>query len=140
MTVPQEYEHASRDFDRLLLDVREAAMLQTTHQAYHTLRAVLHVFRAHLTLTQALTFADVLPPVVRAIFVESWKPADAPPPFPSRPELQREVKAQRPDHNLAPDTAISDVAAALRRAVDEPAFEHALAGLPDGAREFWDGA
>ena len=137
MTVPREYENATRDFDRLLLYVRDTAMLQTTHQAYQTLRAVLHVFRAHLAVDAALRFADALPPMVRAIFVEDWHPVEPPPPFPSRAELQREVKAQRPDHNLAPDTAIADVAAALRRAVDARDWQRTLTALPDDARAFW---
>lgn len=113
-------------------------MLQTHHQAYHTLRAVLHTFRAHLTTQQALEFANILPAVTRAIFVEDWTPADTPPPFPDRATLIREMKSVRKDHNLAPDTAIEDIAAALRRSsIDEHELNRVLAALPDGAKEFW---
>ena len=59
-------------------------MLQPSHQAYHTLRAVLHTFRSHLTTAEALCFANVLPAVIRAIFVEDWVPAENPSPFPDR--------------------------------------------------------
>jgi uncharacterized protein (DUF2267 family) len=38
---------------------------------------------------------------------------------------------------LAPDTAIRDVASALRRHVDVENFDRVLAGLPDGATKFW---
>lgn len=117
MTVPMEYWSASNDFERLLTDVRDTSMLQTRHQAYQTLRAVLHVFRSHLTTKDALAFADVLPPVTRAIFIEDWSPNESPPPFPGRAELQQEVKAVRRDHNVAPETVITDVAICLWRAI-----------------------
>jgi uncharacterized protein (DUF2267 family) len=135
--MPMEYWSASKDFEAFLTDVRDTCTLQTHHQAYHTLRAVLHVFRAHLTVRDALKFAGILPPVVRAIFVEDWQPDEAPRPFPSRNELQKEVKAIRPDHNLAPESAIADVAAALRRAMDNRDLDRILSELPPGAAAFW---
>jgi uncharacterized protein (DUF2267 family) len=132
-----EYNNASKDFDRFLADVRENCMLQTTHQAYQTLRAVLLVFRSHLSLRDALAFANVLPPVTRAIFVEDWTPDKSSSPFPSRDQLRREVLAVRADHNLSPDTAIQDVAGALRRSMDTRDLDRILAALPFEAQDFW---
>ena len=138
MPMPAEYKTASKDFDAFLMDVRDTCMLQTHHQAYHTLRAVLHVFRSHLTVADALSFASVLPPVTRATFVEAWVPKDNPAPFPGRAELQREVKAVRRDHNLAPETAIIDIARALRRSsIDTTRLDRVLRQLPEGAAEYW---
>jgi uncharacterized protein (DUF2267 family) len=138
MPMPQTYFQASRDFDAFIADVRDTCMLQTHHQAYHTLRAVLHVFRSHLTTEQALRFADILPAVIRAIFVEDWTPSEPPPPFPDRATLIREVKSIRKDHNLAPDSAIEDVAAALKRSsIDIRAFDRTLEEFPQGATDYW---
>jgi len=138
MPMPQTYFLASQDFDAFLVDVRDTCMLQTRHQAYHTLRAVLHTFRVHLTTQQALTFANVLPAVTRAIFVEDWTVSGSPPPFPGRATLIAEVKSVRRDHNMAPDSAIEDVATALRRSsIDERELDRVLAGLPEGAVDFW---
>ncbi|MET1411219.1 DUF2267 domain-containing protein [Roseibium sp. HPY-6] len=138
MPMPQTYFQASRDFDAFIQDVRDTCMLQTHHQAYHTLRAVLHTFRAHLMTEDALRFANVLPAVTRAIFVEDWTPNETPPPFPERVALISEVKSVRRDHNLAPESAIEDVAAALRRSsLDERELDRVLADLPEGAAEFW---
>lgn len=39
MPMPAECKNASTDFDWFLLDVSDTCMLQTHHQAYHTLRA-----------------------------------------------------------------------------------------------------
>lgn len=137
--MPQTYFHASLDFDAFIQDVRDTCMLQTHHQAYHTLRGVLHAFRNHLTTEQALAFADVLPAVTRAIFVEDWPPSAMPPdPFPDRATLVREVKSNRRHHNIAPDTALENVAAALRRSsIDERELDRVLKTLPEGAQEFW---
>ena len=139
MPMPQTYFHASRDFDAFIADIRDTCMLQSHHQAYHTLRAVLHTFRSHLTAGQALQFANALPAVTRAIFVEDWTPEEDPPPFPDRQTLIREVKSVRKDHNLAPDTAIEDVAKALRRSsMDVIHFDQVLSGLGPDASHFWD--
>jgi uncharacterized protein (DUF2267 family) len=137
MTVPQEYVHASRDFDRFMDDLMQIAMLETHHRSYAILRAVLHVFRDHLTVDDALRFAEILPAVLRAIFVENWHPVAEPPPFPDRATLIQEVKANRRDHNLASETSISEVAAALRRNVSTVELDRVLAKLPPGAMEYW---
>ena len=137
MTVPQEYVHASRDFDRFMDDFMQIAMLETHHRSYAILRAVLHVFRDHLTIGDALRFAEILPAVLRAIFVENWSPVADPPPFPERAILTEEIKANRRDHNLASDTSISEVASALRRNVDNADLDRVLATLPPGAVEYW---
>ncbi|MTI45195.1 uncharacterized protein (DUF2267 family) [Roseibium hamelinense] len=138
MPMPQTYFLASREFDTFIQDVRDTCMLQSHHQAYHTLRAVLHTFRSHLTTADALRFADILPAVTRAIFVEDWRPSDVPLPFPDREALVREMKSVRKDHNLAPQTAIEDVAAALRRSsIYERELDRVLRNLPEGAAAFW---
>jgi len=137
MTVPQEYVHASRDFDRFMDDFMQIAMLETHHRSYAILRAVLHVFRDHLTVDDALRFAEILPVVLRAIFVENWYPVAKPAPFPDRATLAQEVKAVRRDHNLASETSISEVAAALRRNVNHTDLDRVLATLPAGAVEYW---
>jgi uncharacterized protein (DUF2267 family) len=112
-------------------------MLETHHRSYAILRAVLHVFRDHLAVDDALRFAEILPAVLRAIFLENWHPVDDPAPFPDRATLIQEVKANRRDHNLSSETSISEVAAALRRNVDNTDLDRVLATLPSGAAEYW---
>ena len=51
--------------------------------------------------------------------------------------MTREVQNLRPLHNYAPDDSIEIVARALRRNVDQEAFDRVLATLPEGAVEFW---
>ena len=137
MTMPMEYVEASKDFEAFMVDFMEISGLPTHHRGYHSIRAVLHVFRSHLEMADALKFAGILPPVLRAIFVEDWEPEGNPLPFPDRKQLYAEVKHVRCDHNLAPESVISDAAKALRRNVDSQNFDRILADFPVAAQEFW---
>jgi uncharacterized protein (DUF2267 family) len=100
-------------------------------------RAVLHVFRSHLAIADAVVFAGVLPPVLRAIFVEDWDCNVPVTPFPDRAALHAEIMAIRPDHNTATETPMADVARALRMNVDPQRLEDVLQRLPAPARDFW---
>ena len=138
MPVPSEYARASDQFYSLLVDARDAAGLGSTHQAYTMLQGVLQVFRRRLDVGEAVRFASVLPPLVRALFVSDWDVDEPTRPFGDRAGMTKEVQSLRASHNFAPDTAIGDVARTLRGYVDEETFDLLLAELPDGAVAFWD--
>lgn len=137
MPMPLEYRQASADFDAFMKDLVATSMIQTSHQAYTMLQAVLQVFRRRLTVDQAIAFANVLPPVLRAIFVSDWDTEAPVKPFVDRDALMKEVRAFRHDHNLSTDTALEDVTVVIRRHVDQAAFERILNTLPPDARGFW---
>lgn len=138
MTVPMEYQHASEAFMRFLADARDEADIATMNIAFTMVDGVLRTFRRRLSPAEALRFAAVLPPVLCALFIAGGN--EAPPlPFSSREEMTREVQALRQHHNLAPETAIRDVATALRRHVNLVTFERVLATLSPEAVEFWTG-
>ncbi len=137
MTVPMEYRNASRHFDAFLADAAEQAGLVTRNQSYTMVEGVLHAFRRRLTVAQAIAFAQGLPPMLRALFVWNWNTDEPRAESWDRTEMTREIQALRRHHNFAPDTAIGDVAAALRRHVDTEAFEACLSGLPEAARTYW---
>ena len=137
MPMPMEYRQASVDFDRFMEDLKEVSMLSTSHQAYTMLQAVLQVFRRRLTVQQALEFANVLPPVLRAIFVSDWDSTEAMREFSIEAEMMAEVRSLRYNHNLSTDSAIRDVAEAVRRNIDPVVFDRALSKLSQAARDFW---
>jgi uncharacterized protein (DUF2267 family) len=137
MPMPMELQHASDDFEKFLADARDISGLATRNQAYTMVQGVLVTFRRRLDPKDAIRFAAVLPPLLRAIFVGDWD-VDVPPvPFADRTVLVREAQSLRKDHNFAPDSCIDDVASALRRHVDQAAFDSVLARLPAGAADFW---
>lgn len=137
MPLPMELQHASDDFERFLADARDGSGLATRNQTYTMVEGVLRCFRRRLTVQQALDFADVLPPLLRAIFVSRWDISEPVLPFADRATLTREVQALRQHHNFAPDSCLVDVARALRRHVDAEAFDRVLQTLPDGAADYW---
>jgi uncharacterized protein (DUF2267 family) len=137
MTWPLEYQRASLDFEHFMVAARDAASLQTTNMAWNMVEGVLHVFRRRLTAQQVAEFASVLPPVVRALFIEGWNPEEVPVPFGTRGQLLEEVRALRHKHNFSPPNAIECVAQALRESVDEAALDQVLAKLPSEARSYW---
>lgn len=140
MPVPSAYQRASLDFEAFLVDARECAGLVTTNQAYTMVEGVFRTFRRRLTVAEGLAFADVLPPVLRALFVEGWDTSAPAQPFASREAMTAEVQALRAAHNFSPANAIACVAAALRRHVPHERLEQVLAQLPAGARPFWAAA
>lgn len=137
MTVPPDFVHASSNLERFLLDARESLGHATTHQAWYSVLGVFVTFRARLSVAQAVTFSQALPPILGAMFLYEWDPAQPPQPFGPRAGLASEAQSFRREHSFLPGSAIEDVAAALWRNVDRRAFERMLGTLPTEAREFW---
>ncbi|WP_188583291.1 DUF2267 domain-containing protein [Azorhizobium oxalatiphilum] len=132
-----EFQHTSDAFESFLADARDTSGLGTRNQTYTVVEGVLRTFRRRLDVHEAIRFAQVLPPVLRAIFVADWDTTAAPVPFTDRETMTDEVRALRQHHNFASGTAITDVATALLRHVDRTAFDAVLATLPPGALAFW---
>jgi uncharacterized protein (DUF2267 family) len=137
MTIPMELQHASEDFDKFLIDARAISGLATRNQTYTMVQGVFQVFRRRLDLRDAIRFASVLPPILRAVFVADWDTDEPLLPFDDHGVMTREVQALRRDHNFSPETCIRDVATALQRHIDESSFKRVLASLPAGASDFW---
>lgn len=137
MPVPLEYERASTKFYDYLVDARDTADLWSTHVTYTKTQGVLQVFRRRLSTQDAIIFANLLPICLRALFVTDWNVDEEKMPFGSPETMTREIKLSREQHNFSTETAIRDVAEALRRHVDEEAFDKMLTQLPEGAVEFW---
>jgi len=137
MPVPVEYKRASMAFEQFMLDARDISGLATTHQTYTMVQGVFQAFRRRLDVKEAIRFANVLPPVLRALFVADWDLDEPRRPFEDRATMTREVQALRPDHNFAPESSIASVAAALHRNIDQAELDRVLASLPPGAQAFW---
>jgi uncharacterized protein (DUF2267 family) len=111
--------------------------LVSRNQAYTVTQAVFQAFRRRLELRDAIRFATILPPMLRALFVADWDPDEPRKPFESVERMTADVRALRTEHNFASDTAIHEVAVALRKHVDAVAFDELLRSLPEGASDFW---
>lgn len=139
MPTPMEYKLATQDFDRFLADVATETNLGSRHQAYTTTQAVFLCFRRRLTLPQAIAFAQILPAMLRALFVNHWDANEAQADSWDCDLMRAEVKQLRVNHNFSPDTAIQDVARVLRTYVEARELDRCLETLPASARDFWSG-
>lgn len=137
MPTPMEYRLASQDFDRFLADVATETNLGSRHQAYTTTQAVFLCFRRRLSIREAIAFAQILPAMLRALFVSDWDTDEPQAKSWDWDLMSAEVKQLRVNHNFSPDTAIHDVARVLRKYVEAGEFGRCLENLPTSAREFW---
>lgn len=137
MPIPMEIQRASEEFESFLRDARDRSGLTTRNQTYTMVQGVLQAFRRRLGVADAIRFANVLPPVLRAIFVADWDTTEPQAPFTDRETMTLEAQALRQEHNFAPSSCIRDVAAALRSHTDAAALDRVLASLPEGAADFW---
>lgn len=137
MPMPFTYRHASREFRSFLDDAKTRLEVDSDNTAYTAIEGVLRTFRRRIPPQQALAFADLLPAVVRAIFVSDWQLDGTALPFAERETLTREVQALRRHHNLTPANAIEAVAWALRRHVRQRDLDRLLGRMPPGAADYW---
>ena len=135
MTMPPEIAYASRQFMDLLGSLKKTAGLQTHNQCYAMLRAVLHEFRAHLTIEQAIGFADALPPLGRAIFIEDWQPTERPASVPSRQAFADAVERRLSPHHVPPERIADAVFAVLNERADARKMAVVHDSLPAGLAE-----
>lgn len=140
--VPREYQNIGRDLYKFLETARDVADVETTHRSYTMCQGVFQVFRRRLSLEEAIVFSNRLPAGIRSLFVADWDPHGKKiQPFGSRSQMTEEVRALRPTHNFAPDTAIADVAQALRCCLEDESllesFDNYLEGLGEEAQSFW---
>jgi uncharacterized protein (DUF2267 family) len=139
MPMPWTYRQATREWQAFLADARAAMDLETDNVTYTAVQGVLQALRRRLTPQQAIDFAQVLPSVLRALFVADWHLSDPLPPG-TRADWTAEAMALRPHHNLTPPNCVEATAVALRKSVLREDLDRVLASLPPFASEFWSTA
>ena len=137
MPMPFEYQNASRQFEQFMIDARDFAGLATTNMSWNMVVGVLNAFRSRLTIPQSLLFADALPPVLRALYVEHWNVDQPLREFDTPEKMLDEIRSVRRQHNFAPEHAISAVAAALKKNMDPEVYQRMISRLPLQAQGYW---
>lgn len=137
MPYPHEYQVATDRFSDFLGDVKEESGFGSSHMAYTMAQGVFHVFRRRVDLKSAISFANVLPVGMRALFVGDWDVDEKKMAFTDLTAMNKEVRELRPDHNFATPMAIQQVAAALKKNVDQEKFRDILKEISDEALAFW---
>jgi uncharacterized protein (DUF2267 family) len=100
-------------------------------------QGILQAFRRRLEVSEAIRFLSVLPVGLRGLFVTDWEIDEPKRSFEDCAVMTKEAQSLQLLHNFPPETAIRDVAIALRRNLDKTALDRILATLPQGAMQFW---
>ena len=137
MPMPWTYRQATREWQAFLADAQQAMDTPTDHSTFTAVEGVLRAFRRRLSPQQAIDFAQVLPSVLRALFVADWNLSEPPSPPGTRADWTAEARALRRHHNIAPENCVAATAFALRRAVLREDLDRVLSRLPPFAGEFW---
>jgi hypothetical protein len=98
-------------------------------------QGVSQVFRRRLEVKESIRVMSVLPVGARALFAADWDVEEAKLPFEDRGIMTKEIQGLRSEHNFALETAIRDVAIALRRNLDQAAFEPSTRYACSGCNE-----
>lgn len=134
--MPWTYRHPGKEWSAFLDDIRAVMGTPSANVAYTAAEGVFRAFRARLSVQQALDFAQVLPSVPRALFVQNWVAAE-PVPWAGPADYLAEVRALRAAHNFVSDNAVEAVSYALHRTLRPGALDQALARIGPEAQAFW---
>jgi uncharacterized protein (DUF2267 family) len=137
MPMPWTYRQATREWQAFLAEARDAMQLASDNAAHTAVEGVLRAFRRRLTPQEAVDFCQVLPSVLRALFVADWQLDEGPVAHGTRADWTAEARALRPHHNQTPETCVAATALALRKSVLQADLDRVLAALPPFAAEFW---
>lgn len=134
--MPWTYRHPEKEWHGFLEDIREILGTPSSNVAYTAAEGVLIAFRCRLTPVQVMEFADDLPCVVRALFLQGWR-LQSSRPWGTQTDYVAEAKSLRRDHNFAGDHVLEAVSFALHRAMGVDRLETAVARIGPEAAEFW---
>ena len=137
MPMPFTYRHATDEFRDFLAKLRQETLIASDNVLYTGTEAVLHSFRARLTVQQAVDFANLLPAVLRAIFVQDWNTAKARQPWPDRQTLRAEMLALRRDHNVCPQGLLEALLTAIPATMRRLDLDRLLESIGPEATDFW---
>ena len=137
MPMPWTYRQATREWQAFLADAREAMNLVSDNATFTAVEGTLRAFRRRLSPQQAVDFAQVLPSVLRALFVAGWHLDEGPLPPGTRADWTAEAMSLRPHHNQTPPDCIAATALALRKSVLREDLDRVIATLPPFAADYW---
>lgn len=134
--MPTSYRHATKDWQAFLADAKDALDLTSDNMAFTAIQGVFWTFRDRLTAAEVAAFAQILPAVPCALFIQGWNAAP-PEPWCDRAALAEEARLVRVNHNLTPADPITPVARALRLHLRQRDLDAVLERIGPEAQAYW---
>lgn len=136
---PHDFQHAADVAGQWLNEVREA--LSCEHQqAWHALRAGLHVLRDRMTVEETADLSAQLPVLIRGLYYEGWRPSDAPTRERREEDYLAAVGRAMAGPTVDAEAATRAVFGVLKRHVGEGQMRHVRVMLPEEVAGLLDAA
>ncbi len=121
-----------------LHEIMEDLEWDDRHKAYQALRAVLHVVRDHLPVTEAVHFGTQLPMLVRGFYYEGWRPTGKPVKDHSAEKFLSDVAEHFPkDPEIDAEKVTRTVLSLLADHIPGGEIEKIMNVMPKPLRQFW---
>jgi uncharacterized protein (DUF2267 family) len=134
-TTPQVFDRSAQQAHDWSRELARGLGHEDERAAYRVLRAVLHVIRDRLPVTESAQLAAQLPTLIRGIYYEGWRPSAVPATYHDVDSMLARVADEA---GLAGETeaslAVSAVVDLLRRHVSEGELNDVAAVLPGSIR------
>jgi len=131
-------DHTVQQTNIWLKKLVEEHHLQSRHQAYSALRAVLHALRDRLTSEQAVHLGAQLPLLIRGIYYEGWRVNHKPLGIKRVDEFAEHVAKELPPNFPRDPVGVSEAVFDLLAQELDPGEIHKVIGeLPVPLRSLW---
>jgi len=111
------------------------------HRSFRLLRAILHVLRDCLPITESAQLAAQMPTLLRGVYFEQWRPGHVEPHrWTARRFVARVEEAFTTDPLPDPAHAVGDVFRLLSLKISTGEIEDVLACLPQQIHDLWIGS
>ncbi len=135
---PDVFESTLQKTNLWLRELCDALHWDDHHKAYHGLRAVLHVLRDRLPVSEAAHLGAQLPMLVRGFYYDNWKPSATPVKIKTPQEFYDAVRRNfTVDRNVNPMRLTEAVLMLLCANTSPGEFEKIFEIFPPELREIW---
>jgi uncharacterized protein (DUF2267 family) len=137
MTGLDTFDSSVQKSDTWLKELRDDLHLSSRHQAYSTLRVVLHVLRDRLTVEESADLGAQLPLVIKGIYYDEYKPSKMPEKIRDKDDFLTRIKDHFRD-GVDPEQAARSVFKVIKHRVTEGEIKDVENMMPPELRELWE--
>jgi uncharacterized protein (DUF2267 family) len=135
---PEVFETTLQKTNIWLKEISDLLHWDDHQKAYHGLRAVLHVLRDRLPVSEAAHLGAQFPMLIRGFYYEDWKPAHTPVKIKTAQEFYDAVQRNfTADRNVNPMRLTEAVMTVLRMNISPSEIEKLRGIFPPHLRAIW---
>lgn len=129
------FENSVRKSEAWVDDLAELLGSYDSKATLRAMRILLHAWRDRLPLNESAQFAAQMPPLIRGIYYENWRPAVTPDKSLDRESLLLELTQTFP--SAEPEAMCRAFGRLLAKHISKGEIDDILSSLPKSLRELW---